>query len=142
MSYVPFCSVTTRFCDWPGSIVPEIRLETPGPSIWSECDSWPLSTATNVYVPGLNVCCESVRLNSRSVTVTFVPPELPPLLLWLELPQPASAATPSATATSFIGCRMTMMAVLRHSRSFGFLRGDHDLAGRDLWRASVQVGKI
>src|SRR5258705_7717549 len=41
------------------------------------CDAWPLSTATNVYFPGLNVFWESAMWNSVSVAFTVVSPADP-----------------------------------------------------------------
>src|SRR5262245_30131145 len=45
----------------------------PGPSISSACVVPPSFWAVNVYVPGVNVDCESASLYSVSLTVTAVP---------------------------------------------------------------------
>ncbi len=42
------------------------------------CCSWPLSVATNLYVPGLNVFWESAMWNSVSVAFTTIAPDADP----------------------------------------------------------------
>ena len=72
-SYVPDCNVTGSDAESPGARLLVCCSSMPGPSIFSACVVPPSFWAVNVYVPGLNVDCESSRLYSVSLTVTAVP---------------------------------------------------------------------
>ena len=104
---------------------------TPGPTMFRLCEALPLSTATNVYVPGLKLVLDKAMWNSVSVAITLVPlaEELPPEAgLEVERPeldepgepdeQPAasSATVTMAVDSAVVGPRCR---VARRAPSFG-----------------------
>src|SRR5215469_10297620 len=101
MSYLPFCRVTVTDADPPGDRSWPMFAFTPGPAMFRLCEALPLSTATNVYVPGLKLVLDKAMWNSVSVAITLVPlaEELPPEA-GLEVERARSSTTQASQTSS------------------------------------------
>jgi hypothetical protein len=74
--YEPLCSVTVKSADWPGEIVDDPLVATPGPLTVRLCRLWeivPWLLTWNVYVPGTMAAFGMVIENSFSTTLTTLP---------------------------------------------------------------------
>src|SRR5215467_14387873 len=128
MSYLPFRRVTVTDADPPGDRSWPIFAFTPGPTMFRLCDALPLSTATNVYVPGLKRVLDRAMWNSVSVAITLMPrpEELPPEPAWLEVEpsefdepdeQPAASSAMAMRAVECTDIRPRCRGA-RHAPSF------------------------
>ena len=127
---MPFCRVTAIFVEAPGSIGPDLRSWTPGPSISSACVIVPLLTTLNVQAPGANVDVDNESLYSVSPTVTVIPlPDIAALVDVIEVaggvldvaaavvedplpPQPASSRPIELRAANAAGPRVVRFSAL------------------------------